>query len=392
MARKRGRALRRERERTKAKKSEPPPLPAGPARQAWKGRLRHAIALVITGFFFFQLYDFSLFYNETKLAGLGLPKALEDHSEFANVSRAVKLMYKPDSFIYYNSMLSMRGDREFEHRYRHLRAGYTILGVAVSRVIPIDPVEALPFVSLVLMGAVLLLIYLISGSVLAPAFCFLWGNLWAEWGFLVLPDTAGVLFMLLALWFRFRDRTLMSLVAFAVGLLMREYIVFVLPLLLTGGRLDKRTLTIAAAGILAIVVLQTTFVTNVMRTASINLTLRTASIPNVISEVILAFQVGFGAFAYKLAFLVIAFGLIEGWVLPSTILDTDRRVRDLHLALVFPLNLLPFLFLTEDLTARYLIYSVPSVVVLSISLLQSVWQLLLAALEQESADISGARK
>ncbi|MDP7081039.1 MAG: hypothetical protein QF415_14180, partial [Candidatus Undinarchaeales archaeon] len=103
----------RSRKRTKHRKKEEPdvwkrPLIVGPAREAWKRRLHLAAAVVITTFFLFQLYGFNLLYNEFKWEAVGRPAALDRHPEFADAPRAVQLMYKPDSFIYYNSMLSMR--------------------------------------------------------------------------------------------------------------------------------------------------------------------------------------------------------------------------------------------------------------------------------------------
>jgi len=389
IAKKRGRAKRRERERAKAKQSDSHQILADTTLNAWKVRLHYAVALVIAGFFLFQLYGFSLYYQETKWAGLGPPKALEAYPEFANASRAVKMMYKPDSFIYYQSMLSMRGDREFEHRYRHLRAGYTIMGVVVSRVIPIDPVEALPFVSFILMGAVLFLIYLISGSVLAPAFCFLWGNLWAEWGFLVLPDTAGVLFLLLALWFRFRRRSVLSLAMFAVGLLMREIIVFALPLLLTDRRIDKRALVIAVIGIAAFIFLQLSQVQEIAARMTGTIGDRLTEPMKTLSELSLVFQVAFGPFLYKIALLVMVFVAVEGFVLPPDMVDAERRMRDLHLIAVLPLNLLMLFLFAEDFTGRYILFSVPSVVVLSLSMLWSMTGLIRNALQEETAATSG---
>jgi hypothetical protein len=380
----------RSRKRTKHRKKEEPdvwkrPLIVGPAREAWKRRLHLAAAVVITTFFLFQLYGFNLLYNEFKWEAVGRPAALDRHPEFADAPRAVQLMYKPDSFIYYNSMLSMRGDREFEHRYRYLRAGYTIMGVAVSRVLPMDPVEALPVVSFVLMGAVLFLTYLISGSVLAPALCYLWGNLWGEWGFLVLPDTAGVLFLLLALWFRFRRRFVLSLATFAVGLLMREIIVFALPLLLTDRRLDRRALVIAAIGIAAFVVLQLSQVQEIAARMSGTIGGRLAEPGKILADLVLVFQVAFGPFAYKLVLLILAYILCEGYVLPAVMVDAERRMRDLHLIAVLPLNLVMLFLFAEDFTARYILFSVPSVAVLSVSMIWSAGALFRAALQQEAA-------
>ena len=392
MAKKRGRAIRHERERAKAKKSEPLPLLAGPAWEAWKGRFHLIAAVIVTTVFLFQLYSFNLFYNEYKWEAVGKPAALDKFAEFADAPRAVQLMYKPDSFIYYNSMLSMRGDREFEHRYRYLRAGYTIIGVAISRVLPISPPEVLPFVNLVLMGAVMFLTYLISGSVLAPALCYLWGNLWGEWGFVVLPDTAGVLFLLLALWFRFRHRFVLSLATFAVGLLMREIIIFALPLLLTDRRIERRAVAIAAVGIAVFVVLQLSQVQEIASRMTGTIGDRLAAPGKTLGELSLVFQVAFGPFAYKLALLVLAYILLEGYVLPEGMVDIERRHRDLHLLAVLPLNLVILFLFAEDFTARYILFSVPTVVVLSVSMLWSVWGLARAAFRQEAAATSGTKR
>lgn len=386
MAKKRGRS--KQRERAKAKKSEPRPLLSGPAWEAWKRRLHLIAAAIVTTFFLFQLYDFNIFYNEYKWEAVGKPAALTKFAEFADAPKAAQLMYKPDSFIYYQSMLSMRGDREYEHRYRYLRAGYTIIGVAVSRAIPLRPTEVLPFVNLILMGAVLFLTYLISGSVLAPAFCFAWGNLWGEWGFVVLPDIAGVLFLLLALWFRFRHRFVLSLATFAVGLLMREIIIFALPLLLTDRRLDRRALAIAAIGIAAFIVLQLSQVQEIASRMTGTIGDRLAAPGKSLGELSLVFQVAFGPFAYKLALLVLIYILFEGYVLPAEMVDIERRHRDLHLLAVLPLNLVILFLFAEDFTARYILFSVPTVVVLSVSMLWSVWGLVRTAFRQEAAATS----
>lgn len=389
-AKKRGRVKRRERERSK--KEESSPLLAGPVWETWKGRLHLVAALVITAFFLFQLYGFNIFYNEYKWEAVGKPAALAKFTEFAYTPKAAQLMYKPDSFIYYQSMLSMRGDREFEHRYRYLRAGYTIIGVAVSRTIPIRPTEVLPFVNLVLMGAVLFLTYLISGSMLAPAFCYLWGNLWGEWGFVVLPDTAGVLFLLLALWFRFRHRFVLSLTTFAVGLLMREIIIFALPLLLTDRRIGRRALAIAAIGIAAFIVLQLSQVQEIASRMTGTIGDRLAAPGKTLGDLSLVFQVAFGPFAYKLVLLILAYILFEGYILPPEMVDIERRHRDLHLLAVLPLNLIILFLFAEDFTARYILFSVPTVVVLSVSMLWSVWSLVQAAFRQEAAATSGTNR